>query len=103
VTEQIFLVKHLITSTAKDASLNVTEKLRKRILVSQSKVEVSALKSWPKTANNEYEISVHWRGLDARDAKWEPLNNLMEDIPQMVEKFAKKPKNHEIQEYISTL
>lgn len=40
----------------------------------------------PKQPNAfKYEVLVHWKGYD--DVTWEPLENILSDVPDMVEDF----------------
>lgn len=40
----------------------------------------------PKEAHaHQYELLVHWKGYD--DITWEPLENLIHDVPDMVDDF----------------
>lgn len=37
---------------------------------------------------HQYELLVHWKGYD--DITWEPLENLIHDVPDMVDQFVKQ-------------
>jgi hypothetical protein len=42
---------------------------------------------------NDYEVQVNWRDLDDIETSWEPVENVMEDVPVVFGKYLKNSKS----------
>jgi hypothetical protein len=79
-----------------DNNLNVTEEMKKQFAHDNESYEVEnfhACRLNPESG--QLELLVEWKGFNEEDNSWEPLKNLVEDVPELVRKFAKKQKTEE--------
>ncbi|ETV94684.1 hypothetical protein H310_11664, partial [Aphanomyces invadans] len=74
----------------------VTEDLVEQIAFGDGGFHVERLEEARVAANGRYEVRVKWLGLDAEESSWEPVENLLEDIPVVLRKWcaAHKDEDH---------
>ena len=97
ISEQIALVEHIITGELQeahtsrlklyaDSSLELTADLLQHAETTTYRFEVEQLKRLRQGENGQ-EILVSWRGFPESMDTWEPLDNIREDVPALVEQF----------------
>ncbi|KAE8911611.1 hypothetical protein PF002_g5555 [Phytophthora fragariae] len=76
-----------------DSDLGVTEDLLAHVAHNSEGHVVEELREarYDKTAKT-HQLLVKWRGLGELETSWEPVHNLLEDVPSLVKKFAAKHK-----------
>ena len=48
----------------------------------------------PAKINKEWQLKVWYEGFERKDASWQPLEQMWEDVPELVEKFLEKEIDH---------
>ncbi|KAF4045960.1 Calponin homology domain-containing proteinromo [Phytophthora infestans] len=95
----IFVVENLLTGERReahasrlkffaDAELGITEDLLAQVAHNSEGHVVEELKEarYNSTAKT-HELLVKWRGLTEEENSWEPVQNVIEDVPVLVKKF----------------
>jgi hypothetical protein len=72
----------------KDRDLNVTKELKEHVGHVEGTLEVERFDGVRKaSAGQGWEIRVWWRGFEEADTTWEPLSEMVKDVPDMVRKY----------------
>ncbi|KAE9339584.1 hypothetical protein PF008_g11502 [Phytophthora fragariae] len=100
----VFTIENLLTGESRvahasrlnfyaDSDLGVTEDLLAHVAHNSEGHVVEELREarYDKTAKT-HQLLVKWRGLGELETSWEPVHNLLEDVPSLVKKFAAKHK-----------
>jgi hypothetical protein len=100
VNESVFEVENLITGSCKevhyvrlrpynDADLNA--QIKEHL---QYHTQCFEVKEILKERDNKgtKELLVKWRGFEEEEATWEPLETIIEDVPQLYESFKQRSK-----------
>ena len=103
LSDWICVIEHLITKERReahvsrmkfyaDSSLNVTEDLKEYIQHHDGCYEVDQIKDHRRRSTQEgdsLEFLVRWKAFDALEDSWEPAEVLREDVPKMLQKYAR--------------
>jgi hypothetical protein len=74
-----------------DASLNITEALRRQIAHDDAGFEIDHFKGWRHNPDaKRWEIHCSWRGFTADEDSWEPLTSLYADVPVFLKRYLQK-------------
>ena len=66
--------------------LTISEELNLHVMYDVQKVIVEVFEEWVINTDREADIHVRWRGYDdEEELTWEPLQQLVEDVPALVE------------------
>ncbi|GMF60896.1 unnamed protein product [Phytophthora fragariaefolia] len=100
----VFTIENLLTGESReehasrlkfyaDSDLGVTEDLLAHVAHNSEGHVVEELREarYDKTAKT-HQLLVKWRGLGELENSWEPVQNLLEDVPSLVKEFAAKHK-----------
>lgn len=100
INEHVYRIKFLITDVSEevhaqrlkfyyDRTLSVTSELLDNVGITASESFIPSrildIRKNPETG--ETELQVHWQGFEIHDSTWEPLTNLQEDVPDLVNVF----------------
>ena len=98
-SEWDFEIEHLVTGKRRqahacrldfysDKSLHVDTKLKDQIVHDESRVtyRVESILKHARQADG-WKLLVQWQGFDAEDATWEPIQQMLEDVPVIVERY----------------
>jgi hypothetical protein len=78
----------------KDRDLNITQELKDHAGHVEGTLEVDKFDGVRKADNHEgWEIRTLWRGFEEADATWEPLEEMIKDVPVLVEEYLASPEN----------
>ncbi|KAH9184921.1 hypothetical protein AeNC1_013104 [Aphanomyces euteiches] len=106
INEWLYEVENLVTKVIKDihasrlkfnhdGDLDVTDDLLKQVTYSQEGFEVEAFGNVRYNLEaKRYEMEIKWRGLEAKENSWEPVQNLMEDVPVALKKRLRAMRNN---------
>ena len=73
-----------------DKLLNVTVAMKDQLMHDQwSQHTVEEIRD-SRESRGKREFLIKWLGIDEEDSTWEPEENLLEDIPKMLEEFKKR-------------
>lgn len=67
--------------------MDVTEELKAYLTYQKSELRVADSLQGVRRSKNQLQVHVEWLGLEDSDRTWEPLTNLVEDVPGMVEEY----------------
>ena len=71
-----------------DSELQVTSQLRQQLEHDDCvSYKVEKILNWRQEMGKHVELLIRWLGFDAENDSWEPLQVMMEDIPEKVKKF----------------
>ncbi|TDH65081.1 hypothetical protein CCR75_009270 [Bremia lactucae] len=70
-----------------DSSLNITEDLQAHIAHNHEGHDTEILLEAHYDTESD-QLFVKWRGLSEHENSWEPVQNLLEDVPAVVKRFA---------------
>eukprot|EP00644_Phytophthora_capsici_P010648 jgi/Phyca11/104288/e_gw1.9.845.1 len=74
-----------------DSSLGVTADLLEHVAHNSEGHVVEELREARyEKATKIFQVLVKWRGLDELETSWEPVKNLLEDVPPIVKRFVAK-------------
>ena len=74
-----------------DASLHVTEEIKEHLRYVKHRMTVKKLsKIRYDSEQKNLQILVEWLGLEPEEATWEPVENLLEDVPRLVRDYHRK-------------
>ena len=77
-----------------DSKLNKTDDLVEHVAHTEEGFVVDKLQDLRYVEEEKrYDVNVVWKGFEMEDSTWEPLNNLIEDVPVLLEKFLSKRKD----------
>jgi hypothetical protein len=79
-----------------DGSLEITEDLIKQVAHSQEGYEVESFGLVRYNDNKNYEMEIKWRGLSEKENSFEPVKNIMEDVPLAFQKHLKKLRKDDV-------
>ncbi|KAE8963590.1 hypothetical protein PR003_g29766 [Phytophthora rubi] len=110
-----FRVEHLVTGEQLDVhasrlkmyadeSLNITDELLEHVAAQGIILAVNELKDhrW-NAAINDYEIRVSWKGMQAIEDSYEPVQSLVKEIRVFVDNYVSKAKDSMLTEYLQKL
>ena len=97
VNDWIYVVEGLITRDRRevhasrlklycDACLNIDQELFDQIAHDSAGYEVESFIGLRKR-NDTWEVRVRWRGFTSGDETWEPLSNLLQDVPVLIKRW----------------
>ena len=69
--------------------LEVTEELKLSVMHDVQRFVVEAFEDWSINTDDEIDLLVRWRGHDDDERTWEPLEQLMDDVPVLVAKYVR--------------
>jgi hypothetical protein len=107
-SDWIFEIKNLVTNQVKechasrlkfyaDHSLNVDQELLDHVAHNGEGHVVEKIVDCRYSAPmKRYEVLVHWRGLDSIEDSWEPAAVLLEDVPQVMQRYVKAHADHPV-------
>lgn len=72
--------------------LSVTNELRELALHDKQKFLVESFEDWSVNTDGEVDLLVKWRGHDETNNTWEPMEQLVADVPVLVAKYVKENK-----------
>ena len=79
-----------------DDKLNITEEIKQQFAHDDESYQVEQFHACRlNPENSQLELLVEWKGFTPDENSWEPLKNLLEDVPELVKKYAKKLKTEE--------
>ena len=101
ISEWVVNVQHLVTSDVKtvhttrirpysDKLLNVTVAMKDQLMHDQWSLHTVEEIRDSRESRGKREFLIKWLGIDEEDSTWEPEENLLEDIPKMLEEFKKR-------------
>ncbi|KAE9120876.1 hypothetical protein PF001_g18860 [Phytophthora fragariae] len=87
-----------------DESLDITDELLEHVAAQGIILAVNELKDhrW-NAATNDYEIRVSWKGLQAIEDSYEPVQSLVKEIRVLVDNYVSKAKDSMLTEYSQKL
>ena len=99
VNEYVYRIKHIITNKIleahavrmrfySDASLDITEELKKHVAQQGILLDVKTFLGHKKNESGEWALRVQWAGFEQSEATWEPLSTLAEDVPVLIAQYA---------------
>ncbi|KAE9070151.1 hypothetical protein PF010_g26396 [Phytophthora fragariae] len=110
-----FRVEHLVTGEQLDVhasrlkmyadeSLNITDELLEHVAAQGIILAVNELKDhrW-NAAINDYEIRVSWKGMQAIEDSYEPVQSLVKEIRVLVDNYVSKAKDSMLTVYLQKL
>ena len=71
----------------KDNKLNLTPSLREQMAFADVGYEIQRFLDIRKLHGDEWELKVRWKGFEAADDTWEPIDTLIQDVPDLVQQF----------------
>jgi hypothetical protein len=78
----------------KDRDLNVTQELKDHAGHVEGTLEVERFDGVRKSSSRQgWEIRVWWRGFEEADTTWEPIAEMIKDVPDMVRKYLTEESN----------
>ena len=77
--------------------LQMSEETKLSALHDVQRFVIDAFVEWSINTDNEVDVLVRWRGHDDEDEQtWEPLEQLVADVPKMIEAYVKADGHHQL-------